>query len=174
MTEKHEIEVADQSSDNEVSLFSGLPSEVLEKLSPAKNRMILMYLTGQHTLKNIAQIIGVSDVTIRAWLNQEEVQLVIKELQAREFALIESSLKVMKHKALKAMNDLLDSPIDGVKFQASKDILDRTGHKATQQIKIDKTVTSIEQQLKDLNTFTIDDAEVIDISDVVEMIKSGQ
>jgi hypothetical protein len=155
------------------NLFSGLPSEVLAELTPAKNRMILLYITGQYKIPRIADIVGVSENTVRAWLMQPKVQQVIKELQTREFEIIDSSLKALRMKAIGTMNELMDSPMDAVRFQASKDILDRTGHKAVNEIKVDKTVRNIEQQLKDIAEFTIDEADVIDITDVVEQVKAG-
>ena len=58
----------------------------------------------------------------------------------------------------------MDSPIDGIAFQACKDILDRTGHKAKNEIKVDKTVKTIEVQMQELADSLISDAdfEVID------------
>ena len=73
------------------------------------------------------------------------------------------------------MDDLLDSPIDQVRYNASKDILDRTGHKPMQSIKVDKTVTNIEQQLRNLSAFSADDDNIVDVDvdDIVELIKNG-
>ena len=167
--DERQIQTADESG----SIFSGLPSELIDTLSPARTRMILLYLTGQYTQKKIAGIIGVSENTIRTWLMDAAVQTVIRELQAREFAIIEGNLKALRYKAVNTMNDLMDSDMDNVKFQAAKDVLDRGGHRPTQSIKVDKTVTTVEQQLASLVDFTIDDAEVIDISDLVEDVKNG-
>lgn len=167
MTEKNELAVQND------SLFSGLNPELIDNLTPAKTRMILMYLTGQYSQKKLSQIIGVSENTIRAWLLDPTVQTVIKELQQREFAVVDSKLKALRHKAIDTMNELLESDMDNVRFQAAKDILDRGGHRPQQTIKVNKTVTTLEQQLKDLADFTIDDADVIDISDIVEEVKSG-
>ena len=157
------------------SLFSGLPQEVVDKLTPAKMRMISIYLTGMYSQGHIAKVIGVSANTIRAWLMSDEVQALISIMQEKEFNLIESRLKSMRYKALDTMDDLLDSPIDQVRYNASKDILDRTGHKAQQTIKVDKTVTSIEQQLKSLSEFNIDDDNIVDVDldDIVELVKNG-
>lgn len=157
------------------SLFSGLPQEVVDKLTPAKMRMISMYLTGMYSQGHIAKVIGVSANTIRAWLMSDEVQTLISIMQEKEFNLIESRLKSMRYKALDTMDDLLDSPIDQVRYNASKDILDRTGHKAQQTIKVDKTVTNIEQQLKQLADFNIDENNIVDVDvdDIVELIKNG-
>ena len=157
------------------SLFSGLPQEVIDKLTPAKMRMISMYLTGMYSQGHIAKVIGVSANTIRAWLMSDEVQTLISIMQEKEFNLIESRLKSMRYKALDTMDDLLDSPIDQVRYNASKDILDRTGHKPQQTIKVDKTVTNIEQQLKQLADFNIDEDNIVDVDvdDIVELIKNG-
>lgn len=157
------------------SLFSGLPQEVVDKLTPAKMRMISMYLTGMYSQGHIAKVIGVSANAIRAWLMSDEVQTLISIMQEKEFNLIESRLKSMRYKALDTMDDLLDSPIDQVRYNASKDILDRTGHKPQQTIKVDKTVTNIEQQLKQLADFNIDEDNIVDVDvdDIVELIKNG-
>ena len=157
------------------SLFSGLPQEIVDKLTPAKMRMISMYLTGMYSQGHIAKVIGVSANTIRAWLMSDEVQTLISIMQEKEFNLIESRLKSMRYKALDTMDDLLDSPIDQVRYNASKDILDRTGHKPQQTIKVDKTVTNIEQQLKQLADFNIDADNIVDVDvdDIVALIKNG-
>lgn len=148
------------------NLFAGLPV-----LTPAKNRMILLYLSGSMTKKKIAETIGVHENTVSSWLMDEEVQDVIQELQKREFAYIDSQLKTLRHKAASTMNDLMDSPMDNVRFQAAKDVLDRAGHKAIQQIKVDKKVTTIEEQLKSVQNFRFEEGEIVDVSDVVSIIK---
>lgn len=172
--EDNKIVSTNESSEQE-SLFSGLPQEVVDKLTPAKMRMISMYLTGMYSQGHIAKVIGVSANTIRAWLMSDEVQTLISIMQEKEFNLIESRLKSMRYKALDTMDDLLDSPIDQVRYNASKDILDRTGHKPQQTIKVDKTVTNIEQQLKQLADFNIDEDNIVDVDvdDIVELIKNG-
>lgn len=149
----------------EESLFSGLPSELVESLTPAKIRMIMLYLTGQYTQKKIAEIVGVSNTTIREWLLDPSVQAVVKEIQSREFVKINNDLNALKNKAVSTLYELLDSTMDTVRYQAAKDILDRGGHKAQQSIKVDKTVTTREEQLKSLIDMTISDDDVIDVKD---------
>lgn len=167
---KKEKETTELTSADE-NLFSGLPEESLRNLPPPKTRMILLYITGQYSIKQIAKVIGVSDNTIRAWLRQDDVQNIIKELQIREYEIIDSSLKSLRMQAIETMRSLLDSPIDQVRFSSSKDILDRTGHKAITEMKVDKTVTTIEKQLAELANVTINESEVIDITDVIEQVK---
>lgn len=147
------------------SIFAGLPAEITDTLTPAKIRMIMLYLTGQYTQKKIGQIVGVSTTTIQNWLLDSNVQLVIKEIQSREFVKINNDLNALKNKAVSTLYELLDSTMDTVRYQAAKDILDRGGHKPQQSIKVDKTVTTREEQLKSLINATISDEDVIDISD---------
>ena len=59
----------------------------------------------------------------------------------------------------------MNSPIDGVALQAVKDVLDRAGHKSKQEIKIDKTVTTIEQKMKELIDSTIIDVEFTEVGE---------
>jgi len=159
------------------SLFSGLPQELMQTLTPAKVRMIMLWLTGQYTQRKIAQIIGISEDTVRVWLLDPAVQAVTKELQSREFAMIDSNLKALSNKALQTMNDLLESNMDNVRFQAAKDLLDRAGHKPQQSIKVDKTVTNLEQTLASMKEFDFNPDDVIDvdidISDMVAEVKAS-
>ncbi len=76
-----------------------------------------------------------------------------------EHEMIDVQIKAMRMKAIEKMNELMDSPIDGIAFQACKDILDRTGHKAKNEIKVDKTVKTIEMQLNDLAENLITDVD---------------
>ena len=126
-------------------------------------RFVHLYLTGQYNQTQIAQMLQVHKNTINSWLKREDVNLAIKEYQAIEHEMIDVQIKAMRMKAIQKMNDLMDSPIDGIAFQACKDILDRTGHKAKNEIKVDKTVKTIEMQLKDLADTLITD---VDFSEV--------
>ena len=94
----------------------------------------------------------------------KNVKDVISDMQKMTQDVVSIQLKALQSKAVARLNSLLDSPIDGVAYQAVKDILDRGGHKAKQEIKIDKTVVTYEQKLQDLinNVIQIDDYEVED------------
>ena len=128
----------------------------IQLLEPKLQRFVHLYLTGQYNQRQIAQMLKVHENTISTWLKREDVNLTIKEYQATEHEMIDTQIKAMRMKAIQKMNDLMDSPIDGIAFQACKDILDRTGHKAKNEIKVDKTVKTIEMQLKDLADSIID------------------
>lgn len=178
MVDMQVVPTADKTelSNSDDSLFSGLPEDLLSSMTPAKTRMIMLWLTGQYTQDKIAKIVGVSANTVRIWLTDPAVQMVLKEIQSREFAVIDSNLKSLQNKAVQTMNELLDSNMDNVRFSAAKDLLDRAGHKPQQSIKVDKTVTTVEQQLKNLADFTISEDDVIDIdvSDVLdEVMETG-
>lgn len=135
----------------------------VQLLEPKLQRFVHLYLTGQYNQRQIAQMLDVHENTISKWLKNEDVNASIKEYQAMEHEMIDTQIKAMRMKAIQKMNDLMDSPIDGIAFQACKDILDRTGHKAKNEIKVDKTVKTIEMQLKDLADDVFDaDFEVVD------------
>lgn len=156
--------------ENEITFTDDLQFK-LSVLTPAKSRAILLWITGRYNFKEIGEIVGVNGRTISDWLGDPLSQEIITELQAREFHLIDNSLKALRIKAVAALSDLLDSPKEEVKLSAVKDVLDRTGHKAINEIKIDKKV-SIEKQLKDLAEFTITEGDIIDITDAIEEIKN--
>ena len=132
-------------SDNEIQL-----------LEPKLQRFVHLCLTGQYTNRQLAQLLEVHENTISGWLKRDDVDVAIKEYQAMEHEMIDVQIKAMRMKAIQKMNDLMDSPIDGIAFQACKDILDRTGHKAKNEIKVDKTVKTIEVQLQELAKDIID------------------
>lgn len=139
-----------------------MSNEVVQ-LEPKLQRFAHLYLTGQYNQRELAHMLEVHENTINTWLKREDVNSFIKEYQATEHEIIDTQIKSMRLKAIQKMNDLMDSPIDGIAFQACKDILDRTGHKAKNEIKVDKTVKTIEMQLKDLADDVFDaEYEVID------------
>ena len=140
-------------------------STEVQLLEPKLQRFVHLYLTGQYNQTQIAQILEVHTNTINQWLKREDVGLAIKEYQQLEHEMYDVQIKAMRMKAIQKMNDLMDSPIDGIAFQACKDILDRTGHKAKNEIKVDKTVKTIEVQLNELADSLINDVdfEVLDV-----------
>lgn len=134
-------------------------SNEVQLLEPKLQRFVHLYLTGQYNQTQLAQLLEVHKNTINSWLKREDVNIAIKEYQAMEHEMIDVQIKAMRMKAIEKMNELMDSPIDGIAFQACKDILDRTGHKAKNEIKVDKTVKTIEMHLSDLAENLITDVE---------------
>ena len=139
-------------------------SNEITLLEPKLQRFVHLYLTGQYNQTQLAQMLEVHKNTVQGWLKREDVNVAIKEYQAMEHEMIDVQIKAMRMKAIEKMNELMDSPIDGIAFQACKDILDRTGHKAKNEIKVDKTVKTIEMQLNELADSLINDVdfEVLD------------
>lgn len=158
------------------SLLSGLPTEVMQRINPSKFQLVTLYLTGGYNKTQLANILEVKPVTIHNWLMDPDVQTVIKEVQKRQLDLAQADLNNLRNKALQTMEDLLESNMDNIRFSAAKDLLDRSGLKPLQSVKVDKTVTTLEQQLTELAEFAISEEDIIDIDvdDIVdEVIEDG-
>ena len=127
-----------------------LKDSKMSLLNPRQQRFVHLYLSGQYKLKEIAELLNMSQSGIRAWLKNPDVKAVIEEVQSEEDDIVRQGLKAIRLSALYKMKNLLDSPVDGIAYQAARDILDRTGHKAPtkQETKIDVAVT-FEQQLRE-------------------------
>lgn len=137
--------------------MSGMPSKM--------QRFITLYLTGQYTLQKTAELLQVHVNTLHNWMKRADVKEAISEMQMQTHEQVSTELKALTLKATRKLHALMDSPIDGVALQAVKDVLDRAGHKTKQEIKIDKTVTTIEEKFKELVDSTIIDAEFMEVKD---------
>ena len=125
-----------------------------------KQRLAQLYCLGHYSEKDIASILMVSVATIRKMLKDDTVMGLIEEYQAEEKAVIDSRMKALRNKATETIFELLDSDDDSIRLQASKDVLDRTGHKAENNSNININV-SYEQQLQEL-------VQGVDFIDIVE------
>jgi predicted DNA-binding protein YlxM (UPF0122 family) len=85
--------------------------------------------------QEIAEEVGVSTTTFSMWMRKEEFQEALKEEMHRGF-------KDMATKARRRLNDLMDSPIDGVALGACKEVLNKAGYLETQ--KVENTITNKE------------------------------
>lgn len=130
-------------------------------LSPNHRRFVSLYLSGQYTLKKIAELLNVHENTIRKWMKRDDVSTYLSEMQEEQQQLVKMQLASMTVKATNKLNSLIDSNIDGVALQAVKDVLDRGGHKAKQEVKKDITITTYEQQIKEIMNETMQD--IIDV-----------
>lgn len=142
---------------NVLEIMIGMPSKV--------QRFVTLYLTGQYTLQKTAELLNVHVNTLHNWMKREDVKLAISEMQMQTHEQVSTELKALTLKATRKLHALMDSPIDGVALQAVKDVLDRAGHKTKQEIKIDKTVTTIEEKFKELVDATIIDAEFMEVKE---------
>ena len=102
-------------------------SEKQQKYIEIKNE------TGQ-TDKTIAKKIGVDTTTISRWKRKEEYQLGLKGYQA--YYLSEKTPQ-----ALLTMTRLLNARSELVRFQAAKDILDRSGYNPVDKQEIETNAT---------------------------------
>lgn len=125
-------------------------------LEPKQQRFIHLYLTGQFTLAKLGELLDVHPNTLRRWLKDPTIKSIISEYQRDEDYVVKTALKSLNLKAVNKLNDLVDSPIDGVALQAVKDILDRNGYKPEQKVKKDVTVTSYEKQMENFIDNIID------------------
>lgn len=136
-------------------------------LSPQQQRFIQLYMTGNYTIAKIAQLIEVHPNTASRWLKKPEIKDALAEAQQEIHQQVGYQIKSMTVKATQRLSDLMDSPIDGVALQAVKDVLDRGGHKAKNEIKVDKTVITVEQKMKDLMKDIVIDVDGYEIIDEV-------
>lgn len=128
-------------------------------LSAKMQRFVHLYTTGQYTLVKLAELLEVHPSTLSSWLRRKDVKAIILDLQESTHDIVGIRLKAMSLTAAEKMAKLMDSPIDGVAYQAARDVLDRTGHKPKQEIKVDKTVVTYEEKLKNLINDVIDVTE---------------
>jgi transposase-like protein len=146
----------DLAEEEGTSLIAQLPN-------PKMARFVHLYLTGQYSYNKIAQLLDVHPNTILGWAKRADVKSVISEMQESTHEIVAQQLKSLTIQASDRLRELMNSPIDGVALQAVKDVLDRAGHKTKQEIKIDKTVTTVEQKWKELMDTTLDaEFEVVD------------
>lgn len=146
-----------QSSEAETTTITDMPAKM--------QRFVHLYMTGQYTLNKLAQLLEVHPNTLGKWLKRTDVKNAIAEVQEAVHEQVSVQLKTLTLKATQKLHDLMDSPIDGVALQAVKDVLDRAGHKSKQEIKIDKTVTTIEEKFKQLVDSTIVDADFTEVKE---------
>ena len=102
-----------------------------------------MLVCGSYTQAQIARELKISEQTICNWKKDEEFS---SECSKH----LRISLKTLVPKAVKTMEDLLESESDNVRFSAAKDILDRTGFKPSDNINVNGTIVAEQSKLDDL------------------------
>lgn len=122
-------------------------------------------MTGNYSLAKIAQLLEIHPNTASRWMKRPEIRDALVEAQGEIHQQVGYQIKALTVKASARLSDLMDSSIDGVALQAVKDVLDRGGHKAVNEIKVDKTVITVEQKMKDLMKTIPIDIEGIEIID---------
>lgn len=147
MSKEKQYPLVEINDDAELSILS---------LPPKMQRFVQLYMTGQYTLSKLADLLEVHPNTLGNWLKRQDVRDIIADMQQTTHDIVGMQLKALTLKAVNKLGNLTDSPIDGVALQAVKDILDRSGHKPKQEIKVDKTVRTFEQKLSEIIDNTID------------------
>lgn len=111
---------------------------------PLNNRMIrcieIMVHEPYRQKGDIAKELKVSPATISAWQKREDFQQAIKEENQRCF-------QSMAAKAVKKLDQLLESKNEGIALAASREVLNKAGYLETQ--KIEQTVHNVEIEIVD-------------------------
>lgn len=128
------------------------------QLEPKQQRFIQLYMTGNYTLAKIAELLEIHPNTAGKWMKRPDIKAALEEAQTEIHDQVAIQLKGMALKATQKLVTLIDSPQDAIALQAVKDVLDRGGHKTKNEIKVEKTVVTVEQKLKELVDATIIDA----------------
>ena len=142
------------------------PEHKMYRLEPMQIRFVNLYLSGQYDVHQLAEIFKVHYNTIYKWLRSPRVKSAIKEMQEMQRKVVTANINSLTINAIHKMKDLLDDPDSRVQYQAAKDILDRGGHKAAQDINVNKTIT-YEEKLRNIMADMVDveDAEVVEEDD---------
>lgn len=116
-----------------------------------KQRFVQLYVTGLYNNRQIADILSVSESSIKKLLRTEEVMQQINSYQSEEKAIIDAKIKALRNKAMDVFDDLLFSEKDEIRLKVAEGILDRTGHgkKDEKDININVTYEERLQQLAD-------------------------
>lgn len=117
---------------------------------PLAQKIMQLWCSGIYTKKEIAAILNTTTTTVNKYLRDERVLEAIENYQRVETKLVDQNIKAMREKALKTINELMDSDDDKVRYQASKDVLDRTGHIATMKKEVTIQHKSFEEQLNEI------------------------
>ena len=117
---------------------------------PLAQKIMQLWCSGIYTKKEIATILNTTTTTVNKYLRDERVLEAIENYQRVETKLVDQNIKAMREKALQTINELMDSDDDKVRYQASKDVLDRTGHIATMKKEVTIQHKTFEEQLNEI------------------------
>lgn len=112
-------------------------------LKPKQKKCIELLVEGRLKQREIAEAINVSEKTISLWKKDTEFNESLNSA-------LSLSVRSLAPRAIKTMNELLDSNSENVRFMAAKDILDRTGFKPQDRIEISKP---IDESIKEMEEY---------------------
>lgn len=111
-------------------------------LTSKQKRCIELMAAGDRTQRQIAEILHVSEATICNWKKNEN-------FKAEYTLTLKENMKDVAAKAFNTMMGLLRAKSEMVRFLAAKDILDRAGFKADDNINISLEPVTITDDLKE-------------------------
>lgn len=120
---------------------------MIGKYAALQQKLTHLYLSGNYTQCQIAKILRVTPGTISRWLRLPQIKQAIEVYQQEEDAIINGSLKALRMKAINKASELMDDDNSMVASIMVRDVLDRTGHKATEKKEVNVNLT-YEQRLQ--------------------------
>lgn len=107
----------------------------LNDLNPKQKKAIGMLVTGQHTQKEVAEAVRVSENTLSNWINNNQMFSAVYDA---ELALVDADrhrrYKCHAQRAVDKLVQLLNCGLPEIELKAAKEILDRAGDKATDKV----------------------------------------
>jgi len=104
-------------------------------LNGKQKKCIEMLVSGDMSQNEIAKALGVNPGTISDWKKKEE----FREEYSRANKIVINSIVP---KAVQTVSSLLNADSEQVRLAAAKDVLDRAGYKAQDDIKLNANITS--------------------------------
>lgn len=95
-----------------------------------REKAVLMLVSGEYSLKEIAEELKISERTLYNWRNEEEFSAEVEKRTRLK-------ISALANKALKKQAELLDCRSLMVSHLAAKDIMDRAGYNANSKIQLD-------------------------------------
>ncbi len=92
-------------------------------------KAVLMLVSGEYSLKKIAEELKISEKTLYNWRNEEEFAAEVEKRTRLK-------ISALANKALKKQEELLDCRSSMVAHLAAKDIMDRAGYNANNKIQL--------------------------------------
>ena len=99
-------------------------------LNPKQEKAVMLMALGEKTQKEIAKEINITEKTLSAW---KKLDCFMAELER----LTKLNIQSLASKALKTHDKLLNARSEMVQYLTAKDILDRAGYKAAENINVE-------------------------------------
>lgn len=113
-------------------------------LNKKQKKCVELLISGKFKQAQVAEQCDVTRETVNKWLNHNE------EFKKEYEKAMSESIQSLAPKAKYTMSKLLDAESENVRFQAAKDILDRTGFKPKEQVEISKPV---DESIKEMDEY---------------------